>query len=215
MLPAQATVKGNFGTLCPPSAIAAALLTWSVRTCFAQSDSAVQSELRQLKEQLRQQQTLIDELNRKVSDLQGKPAPAEELSPKPRSWLPDNFGKLHISGEGGVAFLDSGREGQFPHKEFTIDEAKLFFETPLWNDVYFFSEVNVVTREEGGDYLRIGELYLDFENLGRWFNHDRWLNLRVGRFDIPFGQEYLTRDAIDNLLSTLSFYGCTAWVIAV
>ena len=201
MLPSQPTVKGDLGRLRPPSAFLAALLAWSAQNSPAQNNAAVQKELRDLKEQLKQQQAVIDELTRKVGELQTKqsPAPGTEEQPAKKSWLPD-LGKLHISGEGGVAFFNTGSEGPFPNKEFRVDEAKLFFETPLWNDIYFFTEVNVVTREEPDTYMRIGELYLDFENLGRWFNRDRWLNVRAGRFDIPFGEEYQTRDAIDNPL---------------
>jgi hypothetical protein len=73
-------------------------------------------------------------------------------------------------------------------------------EASIWKDVYFFTELNITTREEPNENLRVGELYLDFENLSRLWNRDRHLNLRVGRFDIPFGEEYLTRDAIDNPL---------------
>src|SRR5204863_6390770 len=76
----------------------------------------------------------------------------------------------------------------------------LFIEAPIWTDIYVVGEVNILTREEQDTYFRIGELFLDFENLARWFNRDRWLNLRVGRLDVPFGEEYLTRDAIDNPL---------------
>jgi hypothetical protein len=128
------------------------------------------------------------------------PLPDGRGSDSKTSWLSTQFGKLHFSGEGGVAFFHTGSEGEFPNKEFRIDEAKLFVEAPIWNDIYVFTEVNMVMREEREEYFRIGELYLDFENLGRWFERDRWLNLRAGRFDIPFGEEYLTRDAIDNPL---------------
>jgi hypothetical protein len=103
--------------------------------------------------------------------------------------------KLHISGEGGVAFFDTGAHGQFPNNEFRVDEAKLFIEAAIVNDIYIFGEFNVITREEGDELFELGELYVEFENV---FNKENLLNLRFGRFDIPFGEEYLTRDAIDN-----------------
>ena len=191
-------MKGNLGRFRPPSAILAGALALCAQNSLAQTDAAVQNELRQLKEQLKQQQAVIDELNRKVDQLETRQVPAPEATAK-TSWLPTQFGKLHFSGEGGVAFFHTGSEGEFPNKEFRIDEAKLFIEAPIWNDIYIFTEMDMVTRE-GDDLFRVGELYLDFENLGRWFDRDRWLNLRAGRFDIPFGEEYLTRDAIDNPL---------------
>jgi len=118
----------------------------------------------------------------------------------PRTFGPLQLGKVHLSGEGGVAFFHSGSKGPAPNSEFRVDEAKLFVEAPLWKDVYFFSEINVTTRETMDGYLQMGELYVDFENLSRFWNRDGWLNLRVGRIDIPFGEEYLTRDAIANPL---------------
>src|SRR5258706_1523401 len=111
-----------------------------------------------------------------------------------------SLGKLHISGEGGAAFSRSEGKGPFPNSEFRVDEAKLFVEAPIWEDVYFFSEINITTREGMDNHLQLGELYLDFENLSRFWNKDRQLNLRIGRFDIPFGEEYLMRDVIDNPL---------------
>jgi hypothetical protein len=70
----------------------------------------------------------------------------------------------------------------------------------VWGDVYFFTELNLATRESGDLDLRVGELYLDFEDVSKLWGHDRQLNVRAGRFDIPFGEEYLARDAIDNPL---------------
>jgi hypothetical protein len=107
----------------------------------------------------------------------------------------DFLSRLHISGEGGVAFFDTGANGQFPNDEFRVDEAKLFVEAAIVDDIYIFGEFNVITREEGNELFELGELYAEFENLG---GKENLLNIRFGRFDIPFGEEYLRRDAIDN-----------------
>jgi len=48
--------------------------------------------------------------------------------------------------------------------------------------------------------LQLGEIYLDVENLSKLWNCERMLNLRLGRMYIPFGEEYLSRYAIDNPL---------------
>jgi hypothetical protein len=119
-------------------------------------------------------------------------------SAKPSSTL--SFGKVNISGEGGVGFFNSGHEGIFPHSEFRVDEARLFVEAAVWNDVYFFGELNLLTREAYDLSLQLGELYLDFEDISRLWNRDHMLNLRAGRMYIPFGEEYLARFAIDNPL---------------
>jgi hypothetical protein len=105
--------------------------------------------------------------------------------------------RIHINGEGGIAFFDTGDEGEFPNEEFRVDEAKLFFEAAVVEDIYIFAEIDLLKREEGDERLQLGELYIDFEDVG---NRNRAFNIRAGRFDTPFGEEYLTRDAIDNPL---------------
>src|SRR5437016_14557117 len=67
-----------------------------------------------------------------------------------------------------------------------------------------------MSREAQDLSLQLGEAYLDFENVSRLWNSDRMLNVRAGRMDIPFGEEYLNRDAIDNPLishSLSDFWG--------
>lgn len=165
-----------------------------------------------LQQQLHQQQETIDLLTHKVSEIQGASAQQDrELSElktenKPGKEAmsemagPLHLGKVDISGEGGVAFFHSQSKGATPNAEFRIDEAKIFIEAPIWNDVYFFTELNLAAREETDLNLRVGELYLDFENVSQLWGRDRMLNLRVGRFYIPFGEEYQNRFAIANPL---------------
>jgi hypothetical protein len=176
----------------------------------------LQQQNEALQRQLHQQQELINELSRKLSGLektveqQKAASPSSSPSPSAKAILEEEAASRHaesflplkvrINGEGAVGYFDSQANGQFPNHEFRVDEAKLFVETPIWNDVYFFSEINLFTREISGATLQAGELYVDFENLSKLWKQDRQLNLRAGRFDIPFGEEYLTRDAIDNPL---------------
>lgn len=105
--------------------------------------------------------------------------------------------RLRLSGQGGVAFFDTEQLGQFPDSPFLVDEAKLFVEAAIIEDVYVFAEINLMQREEVEDNLQLGEFYIEFEDVG---NLGGLFNIRAGRFDIPFGEEYLTRDAIDNPL---------------
>lgn len=107
--------------------------------------------------------------------------------------------KILLSGEGGLAFFDTGQDGQFPNAEFRVDEAKLFVDASPGDDVYFYAELNLTSRESK-DEFEVGELYADFENVSRLWNQEDVLSVRAGRVDIPFGEEYLTRDAIDNPL---------------
>ncbi len=167
----------------------------------------LQQQNLQMQQQLEKQQQLIDSLTRKVSEIQqtqAAPATAptsanvglEAPPPEPQFHL----GRVAISGEGGLAFFDSQTAGQTPNAEFRVDEARVFLDAPVWDEVYFFSEVNLATREQNDTALRFGELYLDFENLSRFWDRDRMLTLRAGRFYIPFGEEYQDRFAIDNPL---------------
>ncbi|TAL04888.1 MAG: hypothetical protein EPO07_04560 [Verrucomicrobia bacterium] len=190
--------------------------------CFparADDSSSWQRQLEQLQQQnaklqsqLREQQELIAQLAKQVAEIKSV-APAkpvtqnESETTSPKGF---NLGKVHISGEGAVGFFRTGSEGFAPNGEFRVDEAKLFVEAPVWKDVYFFSELNLFTREDTDLNLQLGELYLDFENVSQLWQQDGQLNLRLGRFDIPFGEEYLSRDAIDDPLishSLMDFWG--------
>src|SRR5690349_7846828 len=145
----------------------------------AGDESDTQRQVRQLQQQndllqqqMRRQQELIEELSRKVSKLQSaedhrkteqdsegtRPKDAESSQ---RSASGFSLGKVHLSGEGAIGLFHSQPQGQFPNGEFRVDEAKVFIEAPIWDDVYFFSEINLFTREEGGPNLWAGELYLD------------------------------------------------------
>ena len=163
-----------------------------------------------LQTQVRKQQELIDGLSREMAEIRKSGAKAE---PDTASSGPGNadstaasspggsgFGKLQITGEGGVAFFESGANGQYPNSEFRVNEAKLFFDAPVWGDAYAFAEVNLATPESSSLNVQLGELYLDVEDISKLWGRERQLNLRAGRMDIPFGEEYLRRDVIDNPL---------------
>jgi hypothetical protein len=163
----------------------------------------LQQQNQQMQQQLQKQQELIDSLTRKVSEIQAaQPAGAttgtEAETPSPEQAF--HFGKVAISGEGGLVFRESQNGGQTPNAEFRVDEARVFLDAPVWDEVYFYTELNLATPEQNDLGVRFGELYLDFENLSHLWNCDRMLNLRVGRFYIPFGEEYQDRYAIDNPL---------------
>lgn len=181
-------------------------------------DTATRQELRQLKEankalqeQLRQQQSLIESLSRKVNQIEQAESQKSRDLDRLESQVKDGyattkpagnftFGKVSLSGEGGAGFFNTGSEGAFPKSEFRVDEARLFVEAPIFENVYFFTEINLMTREAQDLSVQLGEAYIDFENVSQLWNKDRWLNIRLGRMYIPFGEEYLSRYAIDNPL---------------
>ena len=205
-------IAGDFAKI-----VAAGALSSMGALCPVAAAADVAAELRELRqenvalrEELRGQKDLIASLAQQMADLQ-KSRTTENLegSSAPAS-AGFNLGKIHISGEGGVGFFSSGSEGTFPHSEFRVDEAKLFVESPVWENTYVFGELNLAQRESSDLYLNVGEFYLDFEDVSLLWNRERQLNVRVGRMDTPFGEEYLKRDAIDNPLishSLSDFWG--------
>ncbi|ATC62786.1 hypothetical protein CMV30_01720 [Nibricoccus aquaticus] len=167
---------------------------------------------RQLMEQLKTQQKTIDELRTRMDAADGVSARRETQLLEIKEQVAENAGspaasavrsegggqKVILSGVAGLAFFDSGSQGQFPNAEFRVDEAKLFLEAPVWTDTYFLAEIDLTLREQ--DTIALGEVYMDFERAGRAFGLGRELNVRVGRINLPFGEEYLVRDAINNPL---------------
>ena len=195
--------------------LVALLLAFAGYRSWAEQSSDLKEALQQLREQnsllqkqLEKQQRTIDALSKTVSEIQSaaRSKTLEETAPLEGTREPSLIsptagsvlGKVNLSGEGGVAFFRSGPDGQFPNSEFRLDEARLFLEAPVTESVFFYGELNLATREEPDVEARLGEIYLDVENISQLWNGDHQLNARAGRFYIPFGEEYLTRYAIDN-----------------
>lgn len=169
---------------------------------------------RRLQEQVQHQQVQIDELRASVAELKKSGSRQEtalsELRDEvaipvaaPRS--SGTQGEIRLSAEAGFVYFDGGPQGQFPNGEFRADDVKVYLEAAVWRNTYFFAELDLVTREANDEYFHMGEVYLDFENVsGRMGGPDRLVNLRVGRFEIPFGEEYQRRGVLDNPLITHS-----------
>lgn len=154
---------------------------------------------RQLEEQVGRQQRALENLEKTVLELKEGPVRPDSGQLKDLLTKPFSAGNLVLSGEAGLAFFEQGSKGQFPNSEFRVEEAKLFLDAKVFEDVYAFVELNLTEREERDKWIYLGELYVDFENVLKHWEH-KWLNVRAGRFDTPFGEEYLYRDAIDNPL---------------
>lgn len=190
---------------------------WALGLCLAArgfTSGAEAEELerrfRSLEEQNRLLREQLEDQARVIADLQNQMNNADAPEPAREEISPSRLGRIHLSGQGAVAYFHTGSEGAFPHGTFRVDEARLFLEAPLWDDAYFFGELDLTTRETDQEYFKLGELYVDFEHLTRRWSDTRWINLRFGRLDIPFGEEYLSRDAIDNPLishSLSDFWG--------
>ena len=158
-----------------------------------------------LQQQLQRQQQIINTLDKRLTEFQlsTQRQAAEAAAPllpasTDRSGL--SFGRIQLSGEAGAAFFQSGRDGQYPHGEFRIDEAKLFVDAEVFDNAFFYTELNLTQRESPDEFLSLGEIYFEIEDVSRFWGQPHQLNVRVGRMDIPFGEEYMVRDAVDNPL---------------
>ena len=163
-----------------------------------------------LQQQVQLQEKTIAALSNRVSAVEQTSAPHDQ---QPDNSKPDvaevpaapktggfNLGNVNLSGEGGVGVFSSQTDGRYPNTDFRVIEARLYTEAPIWADVYFHGELDLATPENDDFQAELGELYLDFENISQLWGSDGMLSVRAGRLDIPFGEEYQTRNAIDNPL---------------
>jgi hypothetical protein len=147
---------------------------------------------RLLAEQVRAQQKQIDELRRRLDRMDEPAAPIKlPTSESNRS--------IRLSGEASIGYFDGGKNSWAPTSEFRVDDARLFVEASVWKNVFFYGALDITTREANDEYFHVGELYVDFEDLWRG-NHAHSLSLRAGRMNLPFGEEYLVRNPVDNPL---------------
>jgi hypothetical protein len=104
--------------------------------------------------------------------------------------------RVRISGSSDLTWLHGSEYGTFHHSGASVYDLRLFLdadlardvtlgETKLLRDAAFGFEWNV-TRN-GVLFNNLGEVYVDLRGLG---NQD-WLNMQFGRFQIPFGENYL------------------------
>ena len=164
-----------------------------------------------LQEQVAAQQKAIDDLRARLGSLEQASGRAQASAPAPEAATADSASSslpaisenglgVRIGGEGGFAYFLSGRDGPFPNGAFRWDDAKLYLDASVWKDVYFYSELDLMTREASDQNVHFGEMYVDFENVSALWSQDRLVNVRVGRFYDPFGEEYQVRGVMENPL---------------
>lgn len=217
--------------------LGAALLILAFRPAPAAAADleALAAELRVLREQnaalkahVERQQIMLEELARRQAEfrvVRSEASPSVGAGPSVATPIPatpvvgttaapvaavQKLGKLHLSGEGAVAYFGGQKNAFFNRDVLRLDEVKLFLEGALGGNAYLFSEIDVFNRDSNSGDLRTGELYLELEGVSRLWGRDGQMTLRLGRVDIPFGEEYAQRDAIDNPLishSVADFWG--------
>lgn len=193
------------------------LLVSAPAVAFAQTADAstelrtLAEQNRQLQQQVQAQQKLIEKLSaemaemRQATDRQGRElqdlkdsANAGNAAAEPVPTTAE--ATLRISGEAGLAFFRTGSGGLYPNSEFHIDDAKLFLEAKVWDDVYAVSELDLLTREASDENFHLGSLFVEFEDIGSRWGFAHAFNARIGRMAIPFGEEYQVRGIVDNPL---------------
>jgi hypothetical protein len=167
------------------------------------TDTATLTDLQKqnqlLQQTVQQQQRQLDDLRARLDAMQA--APAGESTSRSSSPALTAKHSIRLSGEFGAAFFHSGPDGGMPNAEFRIDDAKIFIESPVWKNVYVFAGLDLSIREDYGSPPAVGEFYLDAEDV--WTaGRKNTLNLRIGRFYTPFGEEYQERGVITNPLIT-------------
>lgn len=108
-----------------------------------------------------------------------------------------------ISGFAAFGYYDTGSAGTRDNGGFEIKETSLFVTADVWDNAQFFLELQ--TNRLGKDeekFTRTGEVYAHFHDIR--LSDSITIGMKIGRIDIPFGEEYLWQDAIDNPLITNS-----------
>lgn len=118
-------------------------------------------------------------------------APATVLAAEWPEWTE----RVRISGSTDVGYFGGGAGSVTPDEGFDIWDARLFVDAELGESIElgglpairnlgFTFEWNIVRN--GSTFNDVGLAYLDLEGVGE----SPWLNLRVGRFQIPVGEAY-------------------------
>lgn len=126
--------------------------------------------------------------------------------------------RIQLSGSASFGYFDGSENGVFPEGSFDVWDARLFVDADLGHELR--AGDNRLLRDLGlvfeWDLVRagrlqnqVGELYADLRGVADM----PWLNLQVGRFQIPIGESYLrfSRGARDNPFVTNSVAGAWWW----
>lgn len=186
---------------------------------FADEASELKSTVKKLQKQLDDQRLLIDDLIEKIAVLenQKKIPPASEVVSKTgeaaekeaeeghvlsKEW----FRRFEVNGFGAAGLLSSGHDTPYSNGGFLNYEARLFLDASVWEDVYFFTELQIIKEgDENTKWVRAGEIYVEFYNFLKDIVKSDILELKLGRASIPYGLEHTVHHYIvDNPLITYS-----------
>jgi len=116
--------------------------------------------------------------------------------------LPDWMQRVHIGGNAAMRYMNGQPRAQLDHNGgFMVYEAGLVFDIDIMPNASFWYDTNLI-REGISRYNSIPnqQLYVRWDNI----LNKEWLNGKLGRTFVPFGEEYLHFDAIDKPLASAS-----------
>lgn len=186
---------------------------------LASAGAASDVEVRELIEQNRRLQEQVKVQQRTIEELSGQMAEVRRASERhetalrglqeqtgtgaasnaaaPRS---ESRSEVRVAAELGIAYFKTASDGQFPSGSFRADDPVISIEAPVGRRTYFYTELKLLPRDTNVEAFELGELYVDFEDVLGPLGHPGLLNVRAGRLNIPFGEEYLVRTPVANPL---------------
>ena len=129
------------------------------------------------------------------SAAQDRVPPPPPLMPPARQW----FERFDLWGYVSGAYLHTSSGGSRPGGALLVDQASLFLQAEVKEDVTAFLELQTDGFPQSNSSVRTGEVHVHVRRLAQ-LGDDGELGLKVGRFDLPFGEYYLLQDAPDNPL---------------
>ncbi len=215
----------------------------------AEGNEALQERVEQLSRQLQELREHIhgeqsEKNTREVTTLESSDEiaatpPLVDLTPQQIPSLKDSgdsnvltnpwWRNFDISGFGAAGYFDTGSAGTRDDGGFEIKEVSLFVTADVWENIELFMELQTNRLGKDDDkFTRTGEVYVHFHDIP--ISDSITVGLKLGRIDIPFGEEYLWQDSIDNPLITntaaypygwdegilvYGSYGGLSWIAAV
>ena len=157
---------------------------------YAQSDD-LSEPINALKEEIHEQQRASRKsYNESIGysglrDLEERVRKLEANQSQAITRLPRWLDKFRLSGNADVAYFNGQDNSHSPDSRFAVDNARLFFDFDISDKASFYFEWDIV--REFSVKSDPGQLYL---RLDRLFENDA-INLKLGSFPIPFGEEYV------------------------
>jgi hypothetical protein len=169
-------------------AMTAALALAALAFADARADDAASRELEQLYD-------TVARLERRIVELEGtktSTAPHVSVGPHAGEWAE----RVRLSGSAAIAQLDGGQDGLYENGTAQVWDARFFIDADLASDVEmagatlfrdagFSFEWNLVRL--GSEANEVGNMHVSLRGLGG----AEWANLEFGRFQLPFGENYL------------------------